>query len=77
MSDFDGGDIETPNEANLPDGKIIHQRTDVWQCRVCHYNYNTDARSLYCIQCGRDFWGNPGVIPDRQELAKTDLQSRK
>ena len=70
-------DITNPNQVALPDGKIPHSKRDPWVCRVCSYKYNVDARSPYCVQCGRDFWGNPGTIPDRQELAKSDLQARR
>lgn len=34
-----------------------------WECRVCGYKPNLDRISPNCINCGRDFWGNPGTIP--------------
>ena len=67
-------DIKSPNEVRLPDGPIRHASSDVWVCRVCSYNRNVDRRSSFCVQCGRDFWGNPGTVPDRQELAVKDIE---
>lgn len=50
-----------PNAPGL--SKIRHKTTDVWECRVCGYKPNIDKRSKFCLNCGRDFWGNPGTIP--------------
>jgi hypothetical protein len=55
----------TPNVAGLE--KIPHSKTDVWTCRTCGYSPNVDSRSPFCLSCGRDFWGNPGQIPPKEE----------
>lgn len=49
-----------------------------WTCRTCKFG-PIDKDSRYCVSCGRDWWGNPGVIPDtdiptpRGRLFKRDL----
>jgi hypothetical protein len=63
-------DGNAPEGPNLP-GVLPRIRKppegQMWQCRVCGYNRNIDKVSSQCLQCGRDFWGNPGTVP-------TDLQ---
>lgn len=51
-----------PNHPALP--PIRHKRSEVWECRVCGYKPNIDKQSKFCLNCGRDFWGNPGSIPE-------------
>lgn len=51
-----------PNHPAL--SKLRHGEMDVWRCRVCGYSPNIDKRSEFCVSCGRDYWGNPGTIPD-------------
>lgn len=54
--------VTPPNHPLLP--RIRHRPTDVWKCRVCGYGPNVDLRSEFCVSCGRDYYGNPGTIPD-------------
>ena len=62
MSKTKGEAPEGPNVEGL--SKFRHRATDVWRCRVCGYWPNVDKRSEFCVSCGRDYWGNPGTIPD-------------
>jgi len=52
-----------PNGPNHPALPPIRKARGAWECRVCHYKPNLDKVSKYCINCGRDYWGNPGIIP--------------
>lgn len=58
----DGKAPRGPNQRGLH--RIQHSVTQAWECRVCHYKPNVDKVSEFCINCGRDFWGNSGTIPD-------------
>lgn len=51
-----------PNRSGMP--RFTHSASDTWRCRVCGYYPNLDKMSGQCIGCGRDFWGNPGTVPD-------------
>lgn len=37
-------------------------RHSSWTCRVCGYK-PLDRNQRFCLSCGRDYWGNPGVDP--------------
>lgn len=54
-----------PDGPNVPGllRRIKHHSETTWECRVCRYKPNVDKRSKFCLNCGRDFWGNPGTIP--------------
>lgn len=51
-----------PNAPGLP--TITRNTSEPWRCRVCSYFPNLDRVSRQCIGCGRDFWGNPGTVPE-------------
>jgi len=36
-----------------------------WTCRVCKFG-PIDKKHKNCVSCGRDWFGNPGVIPDQE-----------
>lgn len=66
--------MTTKKEGRVPHGPNVkgmpifkHNRNDSWRCRVCGYHPNVDKLSGSCIGCGRDFWGNPGKVPEIAE----------
>jgi hypothetical protein len=75
VDDFADQEYTSPNAKGLP--ILPHAATDIWRCRVCHWWPNIDSRSRFCIQCGRDYFGNRGTIPDRAALARTDFEKKK
>jgi hypothetical protein len=65
---------EAPKGPNAPGLTRIRKPKGPWRCRVCSYWPNLDSRSPHCLQCGRDFWGNPGTIPDLTRPGWSDRQ---
>lgn len=61
--DDDRVDREAERTGNRPGIDRITGAKGAWYCRVCHFG-PIDKSSKFCVSCGRDWYGNPGVIPD-------------
>lgn len=48
---------------NAPGITPITGPKTTWKCRVCKFGY-IDRATKVCVSCGRDWYGNPGTIPD-------------
>lgn len=57
-------------------------KTKVWECRVCGATLNVvDKGDGRCYNCGRDFFGRPGDVPQgrerpRRPQVRSDGESR-
>lgn len=53
---------ENPHGHNdaLPD---LVKPNATWECRGCGYK-PLDKDTEYCVNCGRDWWGAPGRVPE-------------
>lgn len=54
---------EAPNGPNREGMTKFRSPKGPWRCRVCEYWPNLDSQSRFCVNCGRDYFGNPGTIP--------------
>lgn len=65
----DTGNERTGDHPALPS----HRKPKTWRCRVCGY-YPLDKKEKFCVSCGRDWYGNPGIIPHADRSSPRDRQ---
>lgn len=58
----DGRAPEGPNRPDVLPNFRKPKPDEMWICRVCGKR-NVDKVSKTCVQCGRDYWGNPVGTP--------------
>jgi len=67
-----------PRTPNVGKGlsRIPEKPGTAWECRVCGYRL-LDKKARFCVNCGRDFWGAPGEIPQEKPFGRGLEGARK